>query len=131
MVTGTTLKPAVDNKLRSLLQEFDVLRQRTKEVPYCANNWWSNQHGGGLAFADWLQVDVMYRSRALEYPGIGDAMAPCIDMANHAGNDETIALYEVDDSEDSDTPDENSQANSILVMRHTKSLKKDEEVTIT
>lgn len=131
LLVGTTLKPAVEAKLRSLLREFDILRERTKDIPHCANNWWSTNHGTGLAFADWLQVDAMYRSRALEYPGIGDAMAPCIDMANHAANEDTIALYEIDDGDNGNGGDDNSRANSILVMRHTKSLKKGEEVTIT
>lgn len=62
----------------------------------------------------------MYRSRALEYPGIGDAMVPCIDMANHAAGDNTAALYETDD-----------QGNAVLLLRDGFDVKKGSEITIT
>jgi hypothetical protein len=62
----------------------------------------------------------MYRSRALEFPGIGDSMVPCIDMANHAAGEATAALYETD-----------GQGNGILLLRDGINVKKDEEVTIT
>lgn len=61
----------------------------------------------------------MYRSRALEYPGIGDCMVPCIDMANHAAGDYTAALYETDGS-----------GNAILLMRDDVSIEAGGEVTI-
>ena len=62
----------------------------------------------------------MYRSRALEFPGIGDAMVPCIDMANHASGDATVALYETDE-----------HGNGLLLLREGKELHKGEEITIT
>lgn len=62
----------------------------------------------------------MYRSRVLEFPGIGDAMVPCIDMANHASGVDTGALYETD-----------GQGNAILLLRDGKCIKKGEEITIT
>jgi hypothetical protein len=62
----------------------------------------------------------MYRSRALEFPGIGDAMVPCLDMANHASGDATAALYETDDD-----------GNAILVLRHGKDILHGGEITIT
>lgn len=62
----------------------------------------------------------MYRSRALEFPGIGDAMVPCVDMANHAAGTNTKALYETD-----------SAGNAVLLLRDGVSVAKGEEVTIT
>lgn len=62
----------------------------------------------------------MYRSRALEFPGVGDAMVPCIDMANHASGDATAALYETDDD-----------GNAILILRHGKDISEGGEITIT
>ncbi|GAM85945.1 hypothetical protein ANO11243_039550 [Dothideomycetidae sp. 11243] len=62
----------------------------------------------------------MYRSRALEFPGIGDCMAPCIDMANHAGGDATCAIYELDNNSD-----------AVLLLRDNKSLRKGDEITIS
>lgn len=73
-----------------------------------------------LSFDDWLQVDAMYRSRALEFPGIGDCMVPCVDMANHASGEGTIALYETD-----------GQGNAVLLLRDDKRLEVGDEITIT
>jgi len=73
-----------------------------------------------LDFDDWLQVDAMYRSRALDFPNIGHCMAPCIDLANHASNDATMAIYEKD-----------TEGNAVLLLRDNKQLKAGEEVTIT
>lgn len=73
-----------------------------------------------LQFEDWKQVDAMYRSRALEYPGIGDCMVSCIDMANHASGDLTGALYE-----------SNANGDGILLLREDQNLKEGDEVTIT
>jgi hypothetical protein len=67
-----------------------------------------------------MQVDAMYRSRALEFPGIGDAMVPCIDTCNHASDYATAALYETD-----------ANGNAVLLLRDGKNLKKGDEVTIT
>jgi hypothetical protein len=119
LLTGTTLQPAVDAKLRSLQREYENLRKATENIRWCAKYWW-NSENFLLDFDDWRQVDAMYRSRALEYPGIGDAMVPCIDMANHAVGARTRALYETD-----------GECNAILLLRDGVEVKKGEEVTIT
>ena len=73
-----------------------------------------------ITFDDWMHVDAMYRSRALEFPGVGDAMVPCIDMANHASGDATVALYEID-----------NDGNGLLLLRDGKEIQRGEEITIT
>ena len=73
-----------------------------------------------LDFDDWLQVDAMYRSRALDFPGIGHCMVPCIDLANHVAGESTIAIYEKD-----------NDGNAVLLLREGKTVKEGEEVTIT
>lgn len=60
----------------------------------------------------------MYRSRALEFPGVGDCMMPGIDFANHASGDATGALYETD-----------ADGNGLLLLR--KDVTEGGEVTIT
>jgi len=62
----------------------------------------------------------MYRSRALDLPGTGNAMVPCIDMANHASGEDSLALYETD-----------ANGNGILFLRGGKSLVSGDEITIT
>ena len=47
-------------------------------------------------------------------------MVPCVDMANHASGDETLAIYETD-----------QDRNAILLLRDGKKVEKGEEVTIT
>lgn len=125
LLGGTTLKPAVEAKLRSLSKEFDALRSLTQDVPWCAKYWWLDDEEGDylirrVTLDDWMAVDAMYRSRALEFPGIGDAMVPCIDMCNHAADEATSALYETD-----------ANGNAVLLLRDGKNLKKGEEITIT
>jgi hypothetical protein len=81
--------------------------------------WWEVETGR-LTFDDWKQVDAMYRSRALDLPGTGHAMVPCVDMANHASGDATMALYETDE-----------EGNAVLQLRWGKTLHPGDEVTIT
>jgi hypothetical protein len=119
ILLGTTLKPAINAKLNSLLREFEDVRTATENIEWCKKYWW-DEDDGLITFEDWIQVDAMYRSRALEYPGIGDCMVPCVDMANHSSGDATAALYEKDED-----------GNGVLVLRDGKIIKKDEEVTIT
>ncbi|KAF3009757.1 hypothetical protein E8E13_009537 [Curvularia kusanoi] len=71
LLTGTTLQPAVRAKLNSLLREFELVRTATEGIEWCANYWW-DEDSGLVTFDDWLCVDAMYRSRALEFPGVGD-----------------------------------------------------------
>ncbi|KAJ4351299.1 uncharacterized protein N0V89_006638 [Didymosphaeria variabile] len=119
LLGGTTLRSAVRAKMNSLLREFETFRIATESISWCAKHWW-DEEVGLLTFDDWLRVDAMYRSRALEFPGVGDAMVPCIDMANHASGDATAALYETDDD-----------GNAILILRHGKDIPKGGEITIT
>ncbi|KAL8697400.1 MAG: hypothetical protein Q9201_007139 [Fulgogasparrea decipioides] len=119
LATGTSLQAALEAKLRSLDREFSHLHDSTESVAWCQKHWWTAETGR-LTFQDWKDVDAMYRSRALELPGTGHAMVPCIDMANHAGGDDTVALYDTD-----------VDGNAVLVLRDSKSLKASDEVTIT
>jgi len=119
LLTGTTLRPAVRAKLNSLLREFELVRSATQEIDWCAKYWW-DEDNGMLDFDDWMRIDAMYRSRALEFPGTGDCMVPCIDMANHASGDATAALYETD-----------GNGNGLLLLREGKHVEPGEEVTIT
>ncbi|KAI4164346.1 MAG: hypothetical protein LQ342_001993 [Letrouitia transgressa] len=115
-IAGTSLEVALQSKLRSLDKEFTQLREATLSVDWCQHHWWS----GKLSFEDWKRIDAMYRSRALDLPGTGHAMVPCIDMANHASGDDTIALYDT-------LPD----GTAVLALREGKQLMLGDEVTIT
>jgi hypothetical protein len=117
LLTGTTLKPAVRAKMNSLLREFESVRAATESIGWCAKYWWDEEHGL-LNFEDWMRVDAMYRSRALEFPGVGDCMMPCIDFANHASGEATAALYETD-----------GDGNGLLLLR--RDVEKSGEITIT
>jgi len=119
LLVGTSLKAATTAKLKSLHREFDNLRTATETIGWCSKNWWDDEEGL-ISFDDWLQVDAMYRSRALEFPGIGDAMVPCIDMANHSSGESTTALYETDGLE-----------NAILMLQDGKTISTGNEITIT
>ncbi|KAJ9665329.1 hypothetical protein H2201_004621 [Coniosporium apollinis] len=119
LLEGTTLKPAIEAKLKSLNREYEQLRSASEDIEWCQKYWW-DEDTGMLSFDDWLQVDAMYRSRALEFPGIGDCMVPCVDMANHASGEGTVALYETD-----------GQGNAVLLLRDDKRLEAGDEITIT
>ncbi|KAH3951728.1 hypothetical protein HBI56_080050 [Parastagonospora nodorum] len=119
LLEGTTLKPAVRAKLNSLLREFESVRTATESIEWCAKYWWDEDHGM-ITFEDWMLVDAMYRSRALEFPGTGDCMMPCVDMANHASGEATAALYETDDD-----------GNGLLLLREGKTVVEGGEITIT
>ena len=118
-IAGTSLDVALSSKLRSLDKEFTRLREATASIDWCQKHWWSAENGS-LIFEDWKEIDAMYRSRALDLPGTGHAMVPCIDMANHASGDSTVALY--------DTALEGS---AILSLREGRRLTVGDEVTIT
>ncbi|KAI9771944.1 MAG: hypothetical protein M1835_006337 [Candelina submexicana] len=97
LLEGTSLAAALRAKLKSLKREFEELRLATVDIPWCKRQWWDDQTGM-LTFEDWKIVDAMYRSRAMQIPEIGDVMIPCLDMANHASGEETVAGYEVDEN---------------------------------
>ena len=118
LLDGTSLKPALEAKLKSLDREFTHLRESTQGIEWC--RYWWDADLGCLSLNDWKIVDAMFRSRALDLPGTGHAMVPYIDMANHASGDETVALYDTD-----------ANANGILVLRDGKRLKVGDEITIT
>lgn len=119
LLFGTSLHDALDQKLRSLEKELDQLHEWTQHIPWCRTYWW-NEEGGNLTLDDWMLVDALYRSRALDLPGAGHAMVPCIDMANHASGAETTALYDTD-----------YDGRALLQIKPGKNLAKGEEVTIT
>ncbi|KAI9709295.1 MAG: hypothetical protein M1820_003415 [Bogoriella megaspora] len=119
LLIGTTLQPALEAKLKSLFREFDLIRSSTDQISWCKDIWW-DEIDGLLDLDDWKQCDAMYRSRALEFPGIGDAMVPGIDMANHASGDDTAALYETDGG-----------GNAVLILLDRKRINVGDEVTIT
>ncbi|KAI7503517.1 SET domain-containing protein [Hortaea werneckii] len=114
LLIGTTLAPAVSSKLRSLHREYDHLCESTSQAR------WYSLVGQHLDFDDWLQVDAMYRSRALDFPEIGHCMVPCIDLANHSAGESTIAVYEKDE-----------HGNATLLLRDDKTVNEGDEVTIT
>ena len=119
LLAGTSLEAALDSKMKSLDREFVHLYESTVSIDWCKKHWW-NPEIGILTFDDWKQVDAMYRSRALDLPGTGHAMVPCIDMANHASGNATVALYDTD-----------LDGNAILVLQEDKTLEIGNEVTIT
>lgn len=119
LADGTSLKPATEAKVNSLRREYEQLQQATRVVPWCQQLWWDDVEGL-LDLDDWKQVDAMYRSRALEFPGIGDCMAPYIDFANHASGPATVASYHADD-----------EGNGLLLLHQNESLSAGKEVTIT
>lgn len=114
LLIGTTLAPAASSKITNLRREYDLLSVNA------AKTRWYRILQDHLDFDDWLQVDAMYRSRALDFPGIGHCMVPCIDLANHSAGELTTAIYEKD-----------GNGNAILLLRNGKTVKKGEEVTIT
>lgn len=114
LLIGTTLAPAVSSKLKSLRREYDGLCMSA------ANTRWYGLVQDHIDFDDWLQVDSMYRSRALDFPEIGHCMVPCVDLANHASGEDTIAIYEKDENGD-----------AVLLLRDGKNVPEDGEVTIT
>ncbi len=118
LLVGTSLAPAMEAKMKSLYREFDHLRSVTSGIPWCKKYWW-DEVDGLVTFDDFKQLDAMYRSRALEFPGIGDSMVPCIDMANHASGERTVALYEAD-----------KDGNGLLLRRDGKDVSGGDEITI-
>ncbi len=99
LLAGTSLKPAVDAKLKSLYREFELVRAAADAVPRCQQVWF-DEVDGSVTFHDWQLIDAVYRSRALELPGVGGAMVPCLDMANHASGALASAAFELDENGD-------------------------------
>jgi hypothetical protein len=128
---GTTLVPAVGAKLRKLRREFDTLKRLTRNLKWIADIWWGEslysvqfdnededeENDGLVQFEDWIILDGMYRSRALEWPGQGEAMVPGVDMANHRVP--ANAIYEMHDG------------NGHLVLAEDATVKAGDEVFIS
>nr|POE49224.1 set domain-containing protein 8 [Quercus suber] len=114
LLVGTTLAPALAFKLKSLHREYDSVCASITQTR------WYHVMRDHVDFEDWLQVDAMYRSRALEFPGIGHCMIPCLDLANHDPHEGTIAIYEKD-----------TDGSATLLLRKGKELNEGDEVTIT
>ena len=119
LLIGTSLEAALQAKLNNLDREFTLVREKTASIDWCKQLWWDAEIRE-LTFNDWKQVDAIYRSRALDLPGTGHAVVPCVDMANHASGDETTALYDTD-----------RDGNAILYLRTGKKICPGDEVTIT
>ncbi|MCJ1391403.1 hypothetical protein MMC18_004267 [Xylographa bjoerkii] len=118
LLRGTSLEPALRIKLKAIDREFAHLRASTESLE-CCKVWW-DPNFGCLTIQDYLQVDAWYRSRAMDLPGTGLALVPCIDMANHGSGDATNALYETD-----------ADGNAVLVLVTGKTPKAGEELLIT
>lgn len=67
---------------------------------------------------DWALADAWYRSRCLELPSMGDAMVPCVDMANHSNDPD--AYY-----------DEDGEGDVEILLRPGYNVSTGDEVTIT
>ena len=118
LLRGTSLEPALRTKMKAIEREFDHLRASTESLG-CCKAWWDPDFGY-LTIQDYLRVDALYRSRAMDLPGTGLALVPCIDMANHGSGDATNALYETD-----------AHGNAVLVLVTGKTPKAGEELLIT
>jgi len=120
LLIGTSLFDAVEQKLSSLEKEFDILRERTMSIGWCSKVWW-DEETGRLTFNDWLLSDALYRSRALDLPrGLGHAMVPLVDMANHAADSRYNARFEIGED-----------GKVLLLVREGKQIHENEEVCIT
>ncbi|MCJ1472558.1 hypothetical protein MMC13_001207 [Lambiella insularis] len=117
-LNGTSLEPAMRDKMRSIYEEFAHLKTCTEPLE-CCRVWWDEEIGC-LTFQDYLQVDAVYRSRAMDLIGTGLALVPCIDMANHESGKETNAHYETD-----------NEGNAVLILADGMSPKPGDEVFIT
>ena len=119
LVRGTSLEAALRAKLPALEREFALLQEATAPIGWCQSLWW-DPDTRLLMFQEWMQADALYRSRALDLPGSGHVMVPCIDMANHAAGESTVALYDTD-----------SDGNAVLSLSPGKSCLEGQEITIT
>lgn len=118
MLEGTSLKPAVSAKMKSLRREVNHLLDSMSKVQWFRSL--REYEGTDFLFDKWLEVDAMYRSRALDLPGTGHAMVPCVDLANHEPGEETVALYETD-----------LDGDAVLILCEKKALQEGDEITIT
>ena len=112
-------KTALAAKVDRLDREFEHLRSTTSAVAWCDRLWW--QPGSRRMSEDkWSSVDAWYRSRSLSFVWAGDAMVPCIDMANHAGDGSRNAYF-----------DRDVAGRALLRLAPRQRLKRGDEVTIS
>ena len=119
LLGGTTLKPALEAKLARLHSEFANFSTATEGIHWC-RDWWLDDVDGFLSFEDWKYLDAIYRTRGLDFPGIGHVMVPCLDMANHASAGAALARFDTD-----------VDGNATLLLEDQKSAKSGQEITIT
>jgi hypothetical protein len=116
LLRGTSLEAALNAKLSALDAEFGLIQEKSSDFPAWNELLWEGQ--GAISFADWIRLDALYRSRCLELPRSGEAMVPCLDMANHSATPN--AYY-----------DENRQDEVVLLPRPGVRLSPGDEVTIS
>ncbi len=95
--------------------EFGHLREKSSDLPFWNDLLWQQDEA---SVQDWALADAWYRSRSLELPTGGDAMVPCIDMANHSNQPD--AYY-----------DEDSDGDVEILLRPGFSVASGDEVTIS
>ncbi|KAH8811687.1 hypothetical protein F5884DRAFT_285271 [Xylogone sp. PMI_703] len=117
MLGGTSLESALNAKLVALDRELEDLQAKTADIAWCQKCWWQN---GSLQLSHWTLLDAWYRSRCLELPHSGEAMVPCLDMANHAGAPNAYYDY-----------DPNSGHGVQLLLRGGMDVQAGEEITIS
>jgi len=81
LTTNYNFQSAINAKVAALGREFELLREKTTNIPWCNKCWWDDEL---LTICDWILIDALWRSRSLELPNAGEAMVPCLDMANHS-----------------------------------------------
>lgn len=140
LFAGTTLIPATRAKLKKLYTEYRTLRQCTKQLEPLSHRWWGfkpremdqindqlramglevpdEDEDPLITLEDWIILDAFYRSRALEWPGQGEAMVPAIDLANH--DVPANAEFEVQ-----------SDGNGVLNLKQGVEMKEGEELFIS
>ena len=112
------MEAALESKLRNLSNDFDLIRARTISIAWCKQYWWDAECVT-RTFSDWKRVDALYRSRALDLPGTGHAVVPCIDMANHSSGG-TTAFYKT-----------SPNGSAVLYLRAGKKVYPGDEITIS
>lgn len=111
LLVGTTLAPAISAKLKSLHREYDLL------CDSAASTRWYKIASLHISFDDWLHVDAMFRSRALDF--YGSCMIPGMDLASHAAHERTNAFYD------------RAEGKYRLYLMKDKALRQRDEVCIT
>jgi len=64
MLVGTSLESAVSAKTASLIQEFEDLREKTIDIPWCQKCWWDTED---LTYQDWFLLDACKSCRPISF----------------------------------------------------------------